>query len=152
MESMEINQVSINSDKAQHLIALLDTELGLSYAPEHRFTVNFDSFEEMGGVFLVATLDDEPVACGALRPIDQRTTELKRMFVVQSHRGRGLAIQILLELEKVAKTKRFNRILLETGDHQHAAMKLYETNGYQRIAPFGDYTTSPHSICYAKEI
>lgn len=152
MESMEINQVSINSDQAQQLIAMLDGELGLTYAPEHRFTVDFDSFEEMGGVFLVATHDDEPVACGALRPIDQQTTELKRMFVVQSHRGRGLAKEILRELENVAKTKGFNRILLETGDHQHAAMKLYESNGYHRIAPFGDYTTSPHSICYAKDI
>ena len=150
MDSLEIKQVAITSEPAQKLIAELDRELGLTYAPEHRFTVDVNAFENVGGVFLIGTIAEEHVACGAIRPIDQTTAEIKRMFVIQSFRGRGLARQILSQLETVAKENGFTRIVLETGDDQHIAQRLYKNTGYQQIDPFGEYLSSPRSVCFGK--
>jgi GNAT superfamily N-acetyltransferase len=51
------------------------------------------------GVYLVAYLDGMPVACGALRPIDENSVEIRRMFVTHAARRKGLARAILIELE-----------------------------------------------------
>ena len=83
---MDVREVSIQSDDARMLIALLDQELVAEYAPEHMHTVDFEAFHRDGGVFVVAFDAETPIACGALRPITKTEIELKRMYVVDSHR------------------------------------------------------------------
>ena len=41
---------------------------------------------------------------------------------------------------------------LETGNRQHPAMALYESFGFERIAPFGEYANDPTSVCYEKNL
>jgi ribosomal protein S18 acetylase RimI-like enzyme len=43
-----------------------------------------------------------------------------------------------------------DRIVLETGERQAAALGLYESAGYVRIEAFGEYVGSPLSVCMAK--
>ena len=149
---MNVREVSIQSDNAQMLIALLDQELVVEYAPEHMHTVDLKTFHQDGGVFVVAFDAETPVACGALRPITETEIELKRMYVVQSHRGRGLSRQVLEFLEGKARQTGFRKLYLETGDQQEAAIGLYSSSGYQRVKGFGEYLNSPRSICFAKEL
>ncbi len=149
---MHVQEVSILSDDAQMLIALLDQELLGEYAPEHMHTVDFEPFHRTGGVFVVAYDTKTPIGCGALRPITEKEIELKRMYVVESHRGRGLARQILRFLEDKARQLGFLKLLLETGDEQRAAISLYESSGYHRTKAFGEYVDSPRSICFSKEL
>ena len=149
---MEIREVSILSEDAQALIARLDQELQAEYAPEHRHPVDFEPFLQSGGIFVIAYETDTPVGCGALRPISKADVELKRMFVPHAHRGRGVARLVLAFLEQRARQLGFQRLLLETGDQQVAAMGLYRSSGYQRIEAFGEYVHSSRSVCFAKEL
>ena len=55
-------------------------------------------------------------------------------------------------IEHHARTQGFRRLVLETGYRQVPAMKLYESCGFQRIAPFGRYQEDPTSVCYKKSI
>ena len=64
---MEIREVSILSEDAQSLIALLDQELSGEYAPGHRHTVDFEPFHRNGGIFVVAYDEPSAIGCGALR-------------------------------------------------------------------------------------
>ncbi len=41
---------------------------------------------------------------------------------------------------------------LETGIHQKAAIRLYESLGFQRIPPFPPYFEDPLSRCYEKRL
>ena len=102
---------------------------------------------------IVAYEGDEPIGCGALRPMDERTTvELKRMYVVPEFRGRGISGQLLLELEKWAAEDGFRVIRLETGNKQPEAIALYLKRGYLPIAPYGPYVDEETSLCMEKQL
>lgn len=104
------------------------------------------------GVYLVGYTDGKPVACGALRPLDVETAEVRRMFVSASCRRRGIAKAVLAELEKHAAALGFKVMRLETGKRQLSAMALYERQGFRRIPPFGEYVGDPISVCFEKRV
>jgi GNAT superfamily N-acetyltransferase len=106
------------------------------------------------GVFLAAWVDGEPVACGALRPLDGDSTagEIKRMVTRPQGRRRGLSKLILVRLEEVAVELGYVRLQLETGLPQPEAISLYESTGWHRITPYGHYKDSADSVCFAKEL
>lgn len=102
-------------------------------------------------LFLVAFDDDgiTPIACGALRQIDEHHGEVKRMFVVPDRRGSGVATLVLRSLEGAARDELgWDRLVLETGDRQPDAIRFYEREGYTRIPNFGYYAASEYSLCY----
>ena len=104
------------------------------------------------GTYLMAYEAAVPLACGALRPIDETTVEVRRMYVLERARRRGLARAILAALERAAADLGYGAMRLETGRRQAAAMALYEAHGFTRIAPFGEYTDDPFSVCFEKLI
>jgi putative acetyltransferase len=92
------------------------------------------------------------VGCGALRPLDEMTAEIRRMYVRRDHRRQGVASTILRHLLSRAKHLGYERVSLETGHKQGAAMRLYESFGFVQIPPFGDYANDPTSVCYQREV
>ncbi len=78
--------------------------------------------------------------------------EIKRMFVASDVRGRGVARAILDRLEHEARGFGYRRLVLETGDLQPAAIRLYEQAGYERIPCYGPYENDSHSRCYALDL
>jgi GNAT superfamily N-acetyltransferase len=91
--------------------------------------------------FLVAMIGDQIAGCGALQPLDKvlgaEIGEVKRMYVTQSLRRRGVGAAILTALEEEAKRCGYRRLRLETGDRQPEAVALYEASGWVRIETFG---------------
>lgn len=148
----EVRETSILSNDAQELIRRLDQELRSTYASDEMHPVDFGPFHRDGGIFVVAYCLESPVGCGALRPIDRENVEIKRMFVMAEHRGRGFSRRILNYLEDKAQRSGFSRVVLETGNQQAAAMKLYASAGFQPIEPFGEYRDSRVSVCFAKPL
>jgi GNAT superfamily N-acetyltransferase len=104
------------------------------------------------GVYVVAYVDGQPLACGALRPVDASVAELRRMYVHRDHRRQGLASAVLAHLLGEARRLGYSRLVLETGHRQLPAMRLYESHGFRRTAPFGDHIDDPTSVCYARSI
>lgn len=105
-----------------------------------------------GGTYVIAYDVGRPVGCGALRPIDSATVEVIRMYVLKNARRSGTARKILAFLETSANRMGYKVIRLETGNRQQSAMALYESFGFNRIAPFGAYENDPTSVCYEKHI
>ena len=102
--------------------------------PEHIFA-SPESFSGPGSAWLVAyDDDDEPVACGGLRRLDERTGEIKRMFVTSRARGRGHARTLLAELERLAAEAGQRRLRLITTEVLGEARALYAGCGYAVIA------------------
>ena len=69
--------------------------------------------------------------------------EIKRMYVVPSARGRGLARGLLTGLEVSAREAGADVMVLETGTAQPEAIALYESSGYVPVHRFGHYRDSP---------
>jgi putative acetyltransferase len=101
-----------------------------------------------GGTYVVAYLNGLPLACGALRPIDSETAEVKRMYVQRDHRRRGLGRAVLAYLQREARRLGYKRLLLQTGYKQLTSIAVYESFGFHRIPPFGEYKNDPTSVCY----
>jgi GNAT superfamily N-acetyltransferase len=63
--------------------------------------------------------------------------------------GKGVARAILAHLHVNAARLGYMTMRLETGDLQIPAMGLYESYGFSRIEPFGDYVNDATSVCFA---
>jgi len=101
---------------------------------------------------VLAFADGEPVGCGAFRPIDEKTVEIKRMFVLPEFRGKGIASSVLAELESWAKEKGASCAVLETGSTMTSAIRLYEKAGYKRTENYGPYVGNEGSACFSKAL
>ena len=104
------------------------------------------------GTFVVARIDGRAVACGAVRRLDESTVEVKRMYVEPDVRGQGVAKEVLAHLEAAARELGARRAVLETGIYQDEAIGLYIRAGYRKVDCWGEYLTSPTSVCYEKKI
>ena len=94
--------------------------------------------------------EDIPIACGGFKRHNNDTAEVKRVFVAEAHRNKGIAKQVMRLLEAKAKTKGYSRMLVETGRDMTGAVMLYQTIGYAVVPNFGPYENLPNSICMEK--
>lgn len=95
------------------------------------------------GYFVLATLNDEPVGCGALK-CHAAYGEIKRMWVASSTRGLGVGTRILARLEELARERRLPRLRLETNQALVEAQSLYRRNGYREVPAFNEEPYAHH--------
>ena len=151
---VEIKRFDVLSPQGRVLIGELNAELSAIY-PEpgaNHFRLDPDEVAEGRGAFVVVSLGGVPIGCGAVRKIDSRTGELKRMYIAKEHRSRGIGRELVAALESHARELGISRLVLETGVRQHAAIALYNWCGFVKVEPFGEYVTSPLSICMEKQL
>ena len=135
----------------RQLVTLLDADLAIRDGDEHSFYSQFNKIDALQQA-LVYYLDDQPVGCGAFKPLDDATAEVKRMFVLPAFRGRGIAVEILSALESWAAELGFNYCNLETGKKQPEAIRLYQKSGYELIPNYGPYADAENSVCFRKRL
>lgn len=146
-----IKRTNADDKDFQSLVTLLDAELRQRDGEDHFFYAQFNSLEKIRHV-VVAFYQDEAVGCGAYRPYDDDTVEIKRMFVSNSFRGRGIASGILNALEAWAQENDFRQCILETGFNQPEAIALYRKSGYTQMPNYGPYQEVTGSICMKKSL
>lgn len=166
---LRIEQVGYGHPDAMRLVAQVQAEYVVRYGGADETPLDPLMFEPPAGSFFVGYVDvgagEEPVASGAWRShVDhpdlvslaaagvRRTAEVKRMYVAAAHRGHGYAREVLAHLEATAAASGAEAMVLETGTAQPEAMALYESSGYEAIAPFGHYKDAPLNRCYAKRL
>ncbi|MDQ0761453.1 GNAT family N-acetyltransferase [Streptomyces canus] len=158
---MRIRQVAFDHPDAVKLNDQVQAEYHVRYGDGGDATALApEDFEPPNGVFLIAY--DEtgaPVATGGWRARDANgegtmdgDAELKRMYVVDVARGRGLARRILTTLEDDARAAGRIRMVLETGNKQPEAIALYTSSGYEPCGKFGYYRFHEDSRCFAKPL
>ena len=135
----------------QQLVQKLDADLLLRDGEDHAFFAQFNKIDVLRYV-VVAYEDDVPVGCGALKPYDHDTMEVKRMYVLPEQRGRKIATQVLKTLECWAQELQCQKCILETGEKQPEAIALYHSNQYTVIPNFGPYAGVAESICFEKRL
>jgi len=148
-----INLIRTNSENKGFidLVKLLDAELAALDGDEHVFYAQLNKTDTIKHV-IVAYENDTPISCGAIREYSPTTMEVKRMYTLPGHRGKGLATKVLNELEKWVSELTYQKCILETGWRQPDAIRLYEKNGYSRIPNYGKYAGIANSVCFEKEI
>jgi GNAT superfamily N-acetyltransferase len=101
---------------------------------------------------LAVSDDTGPVAHAGLRLL-KGEWEVKRVVVLESERGQGIAGRLMGEIEAIAARGGASRVILQTGDQQPEAVALYSKLGYTPIPVYEPYATAiPFSFCFEKRL
>lgn len=141
-----------SEDKDFHeLVEKLNQDLQDRYGALQDYYSRFNAIRDLPTV-VVAYNDGQPVGCGCFKQFDDTSVEVKRMYVTNEQRGKGIGAAILAELEKWAGELQVGTIVLETGTSQPEAIHLYGKMGYALIPNYGQYSGMETSICMKKEL
>ena len=141
MAAVEIRAESADKEPGRTLLAAFEREIAARYPgwdATQEPTARPDEVAPPAGRFLVAYVDGEPAACGALKRLDDRVAEIKRVYVAPAARGRGVARRVLAALEETARELGYECVRLDTGAHQPDAVALFRSSGYAEIAPYNE--------------
>ncbi|MET0976290.1 MAG: GNAT family N-acetyltransferase [Leifsonia sp.] len=158
--SITIEPVDWSDQRAVALRAAMDEEMGARYAsawdgwdPEAavraQAALAVDP-ADIAATFL-AVVDGQAVGHAALRRLGDEW-ELKRVVTLPGHRGHGISRALIAAVEAAAVAGGAERIILQTGDRQPDAVRLYEWLGYRPIPIYPPYDVLPMSRCYAREL
>ena len=146
-----IKLVRTNSENRDfiELVKFLDADLALVDGKDHAFYSQFNKIDNIRYV-IVAYENEKAVGCGAIKEYEKHTMEVKRMYVSPESRKKGIASEILKELEKWAYELSNCKCILETGKRQQEAIGLYQKSGYKLIPNYGQYAEIENSLCFEK--
>lgn len=116
---------------------------------DHDFYHQFNGITHLNNT-IVAYYDNVAVGCGAFKKFDEKSTEVKRMYVHPDFRGKKIATAILEDLEKWSKELGYQKCILETGKRQTEAVAFYSKLNYQITPNFGQYKDVENSVCFEK--
>lgn len=116
-------------------------------AREHGLDLSYQGIEEElaslpgkyaapKGRLILAFEGDLPIGCAALRPMDEQTCELKRMYVLPGHRGQGAGKILAQRLIEQARQIGYRLMRLDTGTFLPSAIKLYTSLGFKPVEPY----------------
>lgn len=106
-------------------------------------------YQEPQGVLLLLNINGEAAGCCALRPLEDKICELKRLYVKEEHRGRGRSKILLERILQEAKEKGYERIRLDTLETMKPAIALYRSFGFREISPY-IYNPLPGALYFEK--
>ncbi|MDV8070109.1 GNAT family N-acetyltransferase [Rhodococcus sp. IEGM 1366] len=156
--SLHVREVSWSHPDAEALRGEMAAEVGPRYSDRVSTTdraaansVDPQSVHLTVVAYADGSEAEEPQAVGhATLRWNGADLELKRMYVRPSHRGSGVSTLLLDAVEDAAKQAGRPRLILQTGDRQPDAVRLYEKSGYSRIPIFSPYEVMPFSNCFEK--
>jgi putative acetyltransferase len=151
---IRIERIDPETDAAMTLLALSDRYMGALYPAESNHLESAAALKLPNVAVFGSFIDGLLVACGAVKILydDGRYGEIKRVFVLEEHRGRGLSKAIMECLERHLQDSGIALARLETGIKQPEALGLYAKLGYQFREPFGAYRHDPLSVFMEKAI
>ena len=102
-------------------------------------------------VLLAMDADGEAVGHAALRRLGD-LLEVKKVFVDEDGRGVGTGHALMDGVEHIARELGAHSLVLQTGDRQPDAVRLYEGIGYRRVPVFDPYRPITNSMCFEKRL
>jgi len=88
------------------------------------------------GRLLVARLGDNPVGVSTLKPVDETTAEIKRMYVRPAAQGLGVGRAIVARLLQDATAEGYATVRLETLRFMTIARAMYRAFGFVEVQAF----------------
>jgi putative acetyltransferase len=139
--------------EAQALMARSEALMNALYPSESNHFEPADGLRAPHGSFYGVWRGEQLVGCGGVKHVDaDGYGEIKRVFVLDSERGRGIARLLMARLEAALVERGVHLARLETGIHQPEALALYRRLGYVERGPFGSYALDPLSVFFEKHL
>ena len=117
-------------------------ELGLDRGTA--LTTDPEEISPPNGVFIAGRLAGQPVACGVLKIVEPGVADIKRMWVSDRVRGRGVGRRLLRRLVAEGRASGLRRVQLETNRSLTEAIALYEAEGFVEVPAFNEEPHADH--------
>ncbi|MCP4471999.1 MAG: GNAT family N-acetyltransferase [Gammaproteobacteria bacterium] len=152
MPEVKIEHLDPDSAEVQALIAASDAFYDSLYPKESNHLEATSDLKKPNVIFMGCRIGNELVASGGAKLMrdDGDYAEIKRVFVLENFRGRGLSRKTMAVLETELRNRGVKLFRLETGVRQPEALGLYRKLGYRERGPFGAYHSDPLSVFMEK--
>jgi len=118
--------------------------LFLEYAKSLHFDLCFQNFEKEiselsamysppSGCLILSCENDKPFGCVAVRKFEDGICEMKRLYIPESYRGRGIGRELAERIITKAKELGYEKMRLDTLETMKEAISLYKTMGFYEI-------------------
>jgi GNAT superfamily N-acetyltransferase len=147
---VEVRRIAGTDPVARDLVAAMIAEIGDLYDRDLG-PITEARPEELSppdGGFVVLEEHGRAIAGGGVRRLDDRTCEIKRMYVAPGARGRGVGTALLDALEALARHLGYAVARLDTGARQPGAQRMYERAGYVAVP---DYNANPYAAFWGEK-
>lgn len=152
---MEIKYVRCDSSNMDFVenCRLLDEDLDRRVGKE----IQRDKYAEYNQInmireCIVVYVDGAPAGGGSIRPYDDKSVELKRIFIKPDFQGKGIGTELVKRLISWASELNYKRIILETGTLLQESCHIYKKLGFKVIPNYGPYKNMPESLCMEKSL
>lgn len=154
MHSEGLEYLDPDAPEVLALIAASDAYYVDLYPAESTHLESSDDLKKPNVLFVGCRIDGELAASGAAKIMhnDGNYAEIKRVFVLDQHRGKGLSNRVMRFLEDELQRRGVSLFRLETGVKQPEALGLYRKLGYLERGPFGSYREDPLSVFMEKQV
>ncbi len=151
---MKVNSISPNRNDVAILISKSNEYIANLYPPKSNHQDDIHELSKPNVLFIGAFEKDTLIGIGAVKVVSLNRIygEIKQVFVLPDHRGKGVGIFIMNALEKYLLEKGIKLARLETGCKQPEAIRLYKKLGYIERSHFGEYKPDPLSLFMEKNL
>lgn len=102
-------------------------------------------------LIVVEETSQKIVGCVGVRTLSPGVAEMKRLYVIPSHRGLHLGKRLAEEIIELVKKNHYDRMLLDTMLEMKDAQRLYERLGFRIVGAY-DHQDLSKLICFEKEL
>lgn len=154
IENRSFHEGELDRDDVRALLTQHFAEMQAGSPPEACHVLPLDGLKDPSMRFFTLRENGVLLGCGALKKLSSEHGEVKSMRTADAALGRRVGQAMLDHLLETARQQGMARISLETGSTEQfaAANRLYEKNGFERSAPFGDYPDTPWTHFYTRAI
>jgi putative acetyltransferase len=150
-------QIVADDARKPDVRALLERHLEFARAqtpPEHSFALDPDGLLDPAITLFSFRAYGSLLGIGAIKRLSLDHAEIKSMHTGEAARGRGVGRAMLAHLLKVARTRNFRRVSLETGTTAAfaPARALYHSAGFIPCGPFASYQPSQDNLFMTLEL
>ena len=138
---LQLKQVKKSDDlqTAQTLFDEYVTALNIdltfqNYENERRHIA--DIYMPPNGALYIAENNKVPAGCVGLRQLDDHRCEMKRLYVRPDYRGLGIGTALCHQIIEKARQLGYVEMLLDTLASMQSAQALYQSLGFEQIAPY----------------
>ena len=109
-----------------------------------------EKYKEPDGAFIIAKENNNIIGCVGIRKLEPKICEMKRLFVNDKNKGKGIGKKLVEIVTEEAKIKKYEKIRLDTINTMAAALNIYYKNGFYKIEPY--YNNPNKGTVYLEKI
>lgn len=97
------------------------------------FLDDFVKIRPSKGIIYLLAIEGNVVGMGALRELEKRVGEIKRMYIRPEYRGRGFGKELVKRLIDKGREFGYSTLRLDTADFMTVAHNVYRSAGFKEI-------------------